>query len=103
MSAKHDLSDDRRNAMQKLITATALLILLGGSVAVAQNNARTRDSAGSGSSPQASPNPSGGPIEAPVGHRQPRASDVPSEDSSLKLDAEDAALDRKVKSICRGC
>jgi hypothetical protein len=103
MLAMNDLSDDGRSAMQKLITATALLILLGGSVAVAQNSARTRNSTGSGSSPQTSPNPSGGPAEAPIGHRQPRASDVPSEDSAIKPDAEDAAVDRKLKSICRGC
>ena len=88
--------------MRKLITATALLILLGGSVAVAQNGARARNSTGSGTTSQAAPN-AGGPIEAPVGHRQPRASDVPSEDNSVKPDAEDAALDRKIKSICRGC
>jgi hypothetical protein len=45
--------------------------------------------------------------QAPVGHRQPRAGDVPSEKNlSNPNDAanrEDAALDRKIKSICRGC
>jgi hypothetical protein len=100
--AMNDLSDDGRSAMRKLITATAVLILLGGSVAVAQNSARTRNSTGSGNAPQTSPN-AGGPIEAPIGHKQPRASDVPSKDGLTKLDAEDAALDRKIKSICRGC
>jgi hypothetical protein len=42
---------------------------------------------------------------APVGHHQPRASDGPSE-SSNDLDhisAEDAAVDRKINNICRGC
>jgi len=43
----------------------------------------------------------------PIGHRQPRASDVPSEknlsDPSSPVNKEDAALDRKIKSICRGC
>ena len=86
--------------MRKLITAAAALILLGGSVAVAQNSGRMRDS--TGSMPQASPN-AGGPIDAPIGHKQPRASDVPSQDNATKPDAEDAALDRKIKSICRGC
>jgi hypothetical protein len=46
-------------------------------------------------------------IQAPVGHRQPRASDVPSEknlsDPNDPLSKENAALDRKIKSICRGC
>jgi hypothetical protein len=86
--------------MRKFITAAAVLILLGGSAAVAQNSGRMRDSAGS--TPAASPN-AGGPIEAPIGHKQPRASDVPSQDNATKMDAEDAALDRKIKSICRGC
>jgi hypothetical protein len=85
--------------MQKLITAAAVLILLGGSVAVAQNSGRTRNSAGSSSQAPSG----GGPIEAPIGHKQPRASDVPSQDSATPMDAEDAALDRKIKSICRGC
>jgi hypothetical protein len=49
----------------------------------------------------------GGPSrEAPVGHRQPKATDVPLDQ---KTDAEkqqkelDKALDKKLKSICRGC
>jgi hypothetical protein len=45
--------------------------------------------------------------EAPVGHRQPRANQVPSEknlsDPNDPANREDAALDRKIKSICRGC
>jgi hypothetical protein len=44
---------------------------------------------------------------APVGHRQPRAADIPSSGSgrnaSLRLDQEDASVDRKINSICRGC
>ena len=48
-----------------------------------------------------------GVIQAPIGHRQPRASDVPSEknlsDPNDPLSKENAALDRKIKSICRGC
>ena len=51
--------------------------------------------------------------EAPVGHRQPRASDVPNETSDVPneknlssdpfLTKENAMLDKKMKSICRGC
>ena len=46
-----------------------------------------------------------GPPQAPVGHRQPSARDVPegetsAEAASKKLNDE---LDRKLKSICRGC
>ena len=47
------------------------------------------------------------PREAPIGHRQPRASDVPPEknlnDPNDLLSKENAILDRKIKSICRGC
>jgi hypothetical protein len=49
----------------------------------------------------------GGIPEAPIGHRQPRAGDVPNEkglsDPNSAQNKEDAALDRKIKSICRGC
>ncbi len=41
---------------------------------------------------------------APVGHRQPRADQVPSaQEKNYTESAEDKALDRKIKSICRGC
>jgi hypothetical protein len=44
---------------------------------------------------------------APVGHRQPRVADVPSEknlsDPNDPLSKENQALDKKIKSICRGC
>jgi hypothetical protein len=50
---------------------------------------------------------SGGPPPAPVGHRQPRAGDVPNEknlsDPNNPVNKEDALLDKKIKSICRGC
>jgi hypothetical protein len=44
---------------------------------------------------------------APVGHRQPRARDIPSENSSSSkienIAAEDAATDRRINAIRRGC
>ena len=42
---------------------------------------------------------------APIGHRQPRAIDVPASASkdSLYFAREDAAVDRAVNGICRGC
>jgi hypothetical protein len=71
--------------------------LLGGA-AIAQTGAKGPTSGG------ASP----GPLpQAPVGHRQPRLSDVPSEknvsDPNDPLSKENQALDKKIKSICRGC
>lgn len=45
------------------------------------------------------------PWSAPVGHRQPRATDVPASISASQeiLDPEDANVDRKIRNVCRGC
>lgn len=84
--------------MRKLITTTALLILIGGTAAIAQSGT------GSGSSTAVKNPPQ---REAPVGHRQPRAGDVPqannANDPNDLLSKENAILDRKIKGICRGC
>ncbi|MCK1395983.1 hypothetical protein [Bradyrhizobium sp. 1] len=83
--------------MKKIMVAAALVVLLGGA-AVAQTGTKgsTSSGASSGSLPQ-----------APVGHRQPRAGEVPNEknlsDPNNPVNKEDAALDKKIKSICRGC
>jgi hypothetical protein len=82
--------------MRNLITSLALLVALGGLPAVAQT------SGGSSTAVKSQPL-----REAPVGHRQPRPDQVPSEknlsDPNTPANKEDAALDRKIKSICRGC
>ena len=82
----------------KWIAAMAILVAIGGPVATAQ----TGNSGTSGAA-----NPSPGLREAPVGHRQPRADQVPSEKNlgnpNDPINKEDAALDKKIKSICRGC
>ena len=83
--------------MKKIIVAASLVVLLGGA-AIAQTGTKESTSGGatSGSVPQ-----------APIGHRQPRAGDVPNEknlsDSNNPVSKEDALLDKKIKSICRGC
>jgi hypothetical protein len=45
------------------------------------------------------------PWSAPVGHRQPRATDLPTSMLATPqiLDQEDADVDRKIRSVCRGC
>lgn len=45
------------------------------------------------------------PWSAPVGHRQPRAADLPASISAhqVVIDPEDANVDRKIKGVCRGC
>jgi len=81
--------------MQKAALSIALMFLIGSPGAFAQ---------GSSSVPKNSDKSS---IQAPVGHRQPRVGDVPNEkniaDPNDALSKENAALDKKIKSICRGC
>jgi hypothetical protein len=83
--------------MKKTIIAMAFLMVVGAPAAMAQgSNSGSSMSKGGGGVPQ-----------APVGHRQPRASDVPNEknlsDPNNPANKEDALLDKKIKSICRGC
>jgi hypothetical protein len=91
--------------MKRIILATVLALAAGataiGETAMAQGGGSStsmKNSAGSPDRPV---------VQAPVGHRQPRAGDVPSEknlsDPNNPANREDAALDRKIKSICRGC
>ena len=84
--------------MRSLITTMALLALIG-SPAMAQT--------GSGSGSSGATSRSQPTREAPIGHRQPRVSDLPSErnlsDPNDPLSKENALLDKKIKSICRGC
>ena len=74
------------------LIGTVVVTLLNSSTATAAENQR----AGATSLPQ-----------APIGHRQPRADQVPSEKNPTNpnnpVSKEDALLDKKLKSICRGC
>jgi hypothetical protein len=91
--------------MRSLIATIALLALVDTSMAIAQ----TVGSARNPSAPPPSTNPDKQLLpEAPVGHRQPRADQVPSENTLMgdpkdPINRENAALDRMVKGICRGC
>ncbi len=82
--------------MKKLMISMALLMLIGAPAAMAQSG-----------NPGPGTTKSGGIPEAPIGHRQPRAGEVPNEknlsDPNNPVNKEDAALDKKIKSICRGC
>jgi hypothetical protein len=90
--------------MRSVIATIALLALINTSPAIAQTVGSRNLSAPSPSTnldKQSLP-------EAPVGHRQPRADQVPSEknlmgDPNDPINRENAALDRMVKGICRGC
>ena len=80
----------------KLIATIALMLLSGETSAIAQNQSAGSSGAASSTIPQ-----------APIGHRQPRADQVPPEKNMIDpndiLAKENAILDRKMKSICRGC
>ena len=90
--------------MRRLIATIALLALVDTSVAIAQTAGSRNPSA-----PPPSTNPDKRSLpEAPVGHRQPRVDQVPSEknlmgDPNDPINRENAALDRMVNGICRGC
>lgn len=83
--------------MNKTIITMALLLTIG-----APSPSAIAQGGNSGASKSG-----GGVVPAPVGHRQPRAGDVPDEKNlanpSDPVNKEDALLDKKIKSICRGC
>jgi hypothetical protein len=92
--------------MRNLITTIMVLALLDSPVAIAQTIGSARSSA----EPAA---PTVPPLleqdarligNAPIGHRQPHVSDIPSESSKdlEHLSTEDTEVDRKL-NICRGC
>jgi hypothetical protein len=85
--------------MKRTVILMALLVLIGTPTVMAQSSKGSSSSVGS--------TISGGIPQAPVGHRQPRAGDVPNEKNLANpndpMNKEDALLDKKIKSICRGC
>ena len=93
--------------MRNLIRIAVLRALLGSRTTIAQTIGSAGSSAGSASATAPSSLTrnrrliGGG---APVGHRQPHARDVPSENAAdlEHIGEEDAAVDRKL-NICRGC
>ena len=90
------------------MTCAIVAALTAGSAALAQNNA-DQPSASSGSAQTTGQGNSGSgqPTnvrQAPIGHRQPTAKDVPpkNEDNLGVRSLEDQAVDRKLR-ICRDC
>jgi hypothetical protein len=93
--------------MRNVIKIVALLALLGSRGAIAQTVRTARSSAGSlttATAPLSLTQDTRLTRGAPVGHRQPQARDVPSQNPGdlERLTEEDAAIDRKL-TICRGC
>ena len=90
----------RKSIANEFMAAAALVVLSAGPAAMAQTGGGSPGSPGAANQSQPA-------REAPIGHRQPRADQVPSEKNLSNpndpLNRENAALDRKIKSICRGC
>ncbi|QDM17160.1 hypothetical protein FNL55_15045 [Tardiphaga sp. vice352] len=89
--------------MKKRIVTLVCLMLFCGSLAHAQDSTRNAPPASVKRAQQGvQPRPG---LDAPVGHRQPRAGDVPETGSNDpgKIDAQDRELDRMIKGICKGC
>ena len=87
--------------MRKTLLSIALVVLIGAPAGLAQSGG-----GGSSTAVKNSGGGGGGVLQAPVGHRQPRAADVPEEKNINPNDflaKENATLDKKLKSICRGC
>jgi len=81
--------------MSRLAPAIIVVSLLAATAALAQTGGT---SSSSGAKTGAWP--------APVGHRQPSQSDLRSSGANTQpggADAEDKALDKKIKNICKGC
>jgi hypothetical protein len=92
--------------MRNFIKTVAVLTLLGNRAGIAQTMETARSSVRYSTAPAPlrltqDTRPRDG---APIGHRQPQARDVPSQNPSdlERLTEEDAAVDRKL-TICRGC
>jgi hypothetical protein len=93
----NQVEENGRSAMRKTLLSMALVLMIGAPAGFAQSGGGTSTAVKN----------SGGVPPAPVGHRQPRAADVPDEKNlnnpNDALSKENALLDKKIKSICRGC
>ena len=95
--------------MRKILTSFAIVASVAlATAAVAQGTGSSGTGQGSmpaGASQGNGSTASGGTSgAAPIGHRQPRVADVPDEKNDINVvDPRDAALDRALRSICRGC
>ena len=96
----------RDRIMRNLITIIVLLALLGNRATIAQTvgSATSLEGPKSTTAPRLLMKTTGLIDGAPVGHRQPNARDVPSENAGdlEHINEQDAAIDRKL-IICRGC
>jgi hypothetical protein len=90
--------------MRNMVKTVAVLALLGSRVAMAQTAGKSSAEPESPIAESSLAHETRWVGGAPIGHRQPHTTDVPSERASHleQLSAEDALVDRKL-NICRGC
>jgi len=86
--------------MQRMILLVALILIGPGLFDAHAQSAGSSGLVPSATSPPADPATTGqAGAQAPIGHRQPRAADVPNQPGASPADAE---IDRKL-TICRDC
>ncbi|QUS39890.1 hypothetical protein RPMA_14370 [Tardiphaga alba] len=91
--------------MKTLFVMTAGLMVIGHSLALAQESQRNLPPKALRAQPTTQSS-SGNVPDAPIGHRQPRPADLPPEtgkNNPDRIDAQDRELDRMIKNICKGC
>jgi hypothetical protein len=97
----------RRGAWAAGVTPTALAALLGAALlgaALLAETASAQNPPDDKPAPQAPGSGRSSPLSAPVGHRQPRASDIPPPSSGDNSQATEPRDDINEKlRICRGC
>ena len=92
--------------MKTLFVMTTGLLVLGQSLALAQDSQRNLPPKHLRSQPATQSDSAGGVPPAPIGHRPPRPSDLQPEtgkNDPSRIDAQDRELDRAIKNICKGC
>jgi hypothetical protein len=91
-------------AVHRTACAAAALFFAAG--AAAQDSRAPDARTTTGSADRENPSPPLTVQQAPVGHRQPKASDLPPESRGTATNTERSQLDRdldKILEICRGC
>ena len=105
--------------MRKLVIGIVVTLAVGAWPALAQNTGGSAGGTAAGSGASAAKTTTSAPANptvppaltpdsrvvgsAPVGHRQPTGGAAAAANDPYSESAEDKALDRKIKSICRGC
>ena len=88
--------------MLRITTIATVLLLAAGGMSLAQTSSTGTRSQSTDTSTDTSISGKSMIGNAPIGHRQPRRNPE-LESSETTRDPADVVLDRKIRSICRGC